>query len=149
MDITWFASTTTITSCSCKNGCSESEWEPISKPYKQALQRHFSFLCPGWNCWISLKFGFGTMHCKRLLQCSLRSQVPESHSLRIMRLKDFRHIAGFLLLGLAVICQVMHWCHSYSCTTTSEAWYMMVKGYYDTPSTLGYQPVILLLLAVT
>ena len=36
-----------------------------------------------------------------------------------------------------------------STTTTSAAWYIMVKGYYNTPSTLGYQPVILLRLAVT
>ena len=34
-------------------------------------------------------------------------------------------------------------------TTTSEAWYMMAKRYYSTPSTLGYQPVILLRPEVT
>ena len=32
----------------------------------------------------------------------------------------------------------------HSTTNTSEAWHMMVKGYYNTPSTLRYQPVMLL-----
>ena len=42
---------------------------------------------------------------------------------------------------------VMSWGAIHSSTTKSEAWYIMVKGYYSTPSTLGYQPVNALRLA--
>ena len=82
-------------------------------------------------------------------QHSKHSWIPSSHSITSSSdLGLARNLISdrFLWTHLLVKngCQLMGWGHSYSFTTTSEAWYMMAKGYHDTPSTLGYQPVILL-----
>ena len=92
---------------------------------------------------------------KRILQHPKHSWIQTSHCitsssvLGLARVSEkFDDLWAHLLVKY--VCQVMD--EATHCSiTTSEAWTMMVKGYYSTPITLalGYRPVIALRLAVT